>query len=162
MPSTPSSPGTSTRSTAASNTTRSGVTTSNRIFSGISLSPRCYNLHVAPTLDRLVYAANQVERLLGQIVVLAFDQLFESPHRFLQRHEFARKPGKLLRNGERLRQEPLNFPGSRPPTLVLLRQLVNPQDGNDVLQILVALQNAFDLQRRVVVFRSNNPRIQDP
>ena len=50
-------------------------------------------------------------------------------------------------------------PGHR--QLVVLRQLVDAEDGDDVLQILVALQHLLDRAGHAVVLVADDPRIED-
>ena len=55
---------------------------------------------------------------------------------------------------ERLRQEPLDLPGTRYSQLVLLRQLIHTQNSNDVLQVFVVLQQTPDLSEPAQVSQS--------
>ena len=55
--------------------------------------------------------------------------------------------GKLLRNVERLGQEALHLSGAADGQLVLLGQLVHAHDGDDILQLLIALQDALTHSR---------------
>ena len=56
-------------------------------------------------LDGLFDRADHVERLLRQVVVLAFDDLLEALDRVGDRHVLALEAGELLGDEERLRQE---------------------------------------------------------
>src|ERR1022692_1614560 len=56
---------------------------------------------------------------------------------------FARHARELLGHVEGLREEALDLARARNGELVLVRQLVDAQDGDDVLQIFVALQHAL-------------------
>ena len=51
--------------------------------------------------------------------------------------------GELLGHVERLREEPLDLARARHGQLVFVAQFVDAENGDDVLQILVALQNAL-------------------
>lgn len=51
-----------------------------------------------------------------------------------------------LSHMERLGQEPLDFPCTRHCQLVLFRQLVHTQNGNDILQVLVVLQAVTNMR----------------
>ena len=46
--------------------------------------------------------------------------------------------------------------------LVVLAQLLHPQDGDDVLQLLVALQDPLHALRRLVVVATDDLRLQEP
>src|SRR5689334_1274986 len=80
--------------------------------------------------------ADHVERLLGEVVVLALDQRLERGHGVRQRHEHARLPGELLGHEHRVREEPLDPPGAPDGDLILFRELIDAEDGDDVLQLL--------------------------
>src|SRR5215217_5704179 len=75
-------------------------------------------------LHSLVYTADEVERLLGQFVVLAFDDLLEGANRLVELDELAFETCELLGNEERLGEEALEPPGPTDYDLVLLRELV--------------------------------------
>lgn len=51
----------------------------------------------------------------------------------LKRHQFASMTGEHFSNLERLRQESLDLTGTSYCQLVVFRQLVHTQDGNDIL-----------------------------
>ena len=59
-------------------------------------------------LPHLVDGPLHVERLLGDVVVLALDDLLEAAHRVLARHEHTGRSGELLGDEERLREEALD------------------------------------------------------
>src|SRR5688572_23474123 len=102
----------------------------------------CYSLllQCLRLRNRLVDRANEVERLLGQPVVLAFGDLLEAANRFIDRDVLAFEARELRRHEERLRQEALDPARARYRQLVLFRQLVDAENRDDVLQVLVALQ----------------------
>ena len=57
---------------------------------------------------------------------------------------------------ERLRQEALDLPRALHDQLVLLAKLVHAEDGDDVLELLVALQDLLHLPRHVVVLLADH------
>ena len=63
---------------------------------------------------------------------------------------------------EGLREEPLDLPGPRDGELVLLGELVHTQDGDDVLQGLVVLEDLLDATRDLVVILANDVGVHDP
>jgi hypothetical protein len=71
--------------------------------------------------------------------VLAFDDLLEGPDRLVEVDELAFEAGELLGDEERLREEALEASGPADDDFVFLRELVYTEDGDDVLQLLVAL-----------------------
>ena len=62
-----------------------------------------------------------------------------------------REAGELLGDVERLGEEALDLAGATDDQLVLLGQLVDAEDGDDVLQVLVALQDLLHLAGDLVV-----------
>src|SRR5690606_37886980 len=79
-----------------------------------------------------------------------------------QRHRRTLDAGELLGDVGVLRQEALNPAGPADEDLVLFRQLVDAEDGDDVLQLLVALQDRLDADRGVVVVLADVARVEDP
>src|SRR6185312_3647920 len=100
---------------------------------------------------RFLDVADHVEGLLGQRVELAGDDALEAADGVLERHDLAILPGEHLGNVEGLRQEALHLARPVDRELVLFRQLVHAEDGDDVLQLLVALQHRLHAARGVVV-----------
>ena len=96
-------------------------------------------------------AADVEERLLGHVVELAVDERLEALDRLLDRHEDAGQTGEDLADEERLRQEPLDLAGPGHRDLVLLGELVETEDGDDVLELLVPLQRPPATRRAHVV-----------
>src|SRR5439155_4369987 len=76
-------------------------------------------------------------------------------------HVYPLESGEHLSHVERLREEPLYLARARYGELVFVRQLVDAEDGDDVLQILVALQDALDLLRHGVMFVADDARIEN-
>ena len=122
---------------------------------------RLLALHVLRLLEHLLDRALHVEGALGDVVVLAVDDLLERAHRLLDRHVLARAAGELLGDEERLREEALDLARARDRLLVLVGELVDPEDGDDVLQLLVALQHLLDLGRGVVVVLAEDVGLED-
>src|SRR5215208_6977597 len=117
--------------------------------------------HPASLLDGLVDVADEVEGLLGKLVVLAFDDLLERADRVLQLDELALHAGELLGDEERLGEEPLQPTRPAHDDLVLLGELVDAQDGDDVLQFLVALEDILDLLGDLVVLVADDRGVED-
>ena len=93
--------------------------------------------------------------------MLAVDDLAEAADRLGDGHILALHSRELLSHAEGLGQEPLDLPGAGDSQLVLLAQLVHTHDGDDVLQILVALQNALHIPRHLIVLFAHDLRGQD-
>ena len=93
--------------------------------------------------------------------MLALDDLVEPAHRLLDRHVLARAAGELLGDEERLRQEALDLARPLHGQLVLVRELVDPEDRDDVLELLVALEHLLHLGRDAVVLLADDVRLED-
>ncbi len=117
-------------------------------------------LQAAGVLAHVVERAGQEEGLLGQIVGLALEDLLKRGDGVLDRHVAALAAGEDLRHEERLAHEALQAARSRDGLLLLLRQLVDAEDGDDVLQVAVGLQYALRLARHLVVLLPHDVGIQ--
>src|SRR5260370_40357551 len=95
-----------TSSTSSSNTVPSGVSTSTGNFS-CGTRGLLVVAGLAGVLDDLVDRPLEEERPLGQVVVLALEDLVEPADRLLDRDVHAGRAGELLRDEERQRQEQL-------------------------------------------------------
>src|SRR6266496_2472727 len=82
-------------------------------------------------LNRALDRADHVEGLLGQLVVLAPDDLLEAADRVLELHVFAGRARELLGDEVRLREEALHLARTRDDELVLVGELVDAEDGDD-------------------------------
>ncbi len=71
------------------------------------------------------------------------------------------RPGEDFRHVEGLRQEALDLAGAGHGELVLFRQLVHPQDGDDVLERLVALQDPLHLTGDLVMLLADDLRVHE-
>src|SRR2546422_4179608 len=111
--------------------------------------------------DDFVDGPNHADVLFLHRVVLAFDDLLETPNRLGDRHVLAVETGELLRDEEWLRQEPLNLARARDRQSILFRQLVDAENRDDVLQVLVALENLLYLTGDLVVLVADDARVED-
>src|SRR5829696_8608943 len=87
-------------------------------------------------LDVLDATAHE-EGLLGHAVEVAVGKSLERHDGVLQRHGRAGDAGERHRRVGVLREEPLDPAGPANEDLVLFGQLVDTEDGDDVLQLLV-------------------------
>src|SRR3954471_23370825 len=111
-------------------------------------------------LDHAVDPALHEERLLRVLIELAGHQALERRDRLLEVHVLALDAGKLLGNREWLGHEALDSPRAPDHELVLLRQLIHAEDRDDVLKLLIALQNALDIGRYLIVALADELRIE--
>src|SRR6478735_4869478 len=154
-PKSPSVPGTTTMYTSSERTSFAGVTSSKWTGIGSGLFGQLLGL-----LDRFLDPADHVEGLLGQVVVLAFDDRLERAHGVLDLHELAGDVGEHLGDVERLAEEALDLARALDGELILFAELVHAENGDDVLQRLVALQRLLHAARGVVVFLPDDRRGQ--
>src|SRR5438046_2274835 len=134
-------------------TMRSAVTIWTRILPAISG-------HLLRGLDDILDAAPHVERLLRQVIVLAVQDLAETAHRVACRHEFAFAAGELGGDLERLREKALDAASTRHRQLVLLGELVDAEDGDNILKITVALEDSLDAARHIVMLLADDARLE--
>src|SRR6185503_13739025 len=169
-PISPAAPGTISMWASPWKTGPSGVTssTSNVGWSATSAISRQYGerpsrgrlLHRPRTLDYVLDRADHVEGRLGHVVVLALDDRVEAGDRVLELHVLARRARELLGDEVRLREEPLDLPRPRHDELVLVGELVHPEDRDDVLEILVPLEDLLNARRDAVVVVRDDPRLE--
>src|SRR5918998_5147508 len=112
-------------------------------------------------LNGLVDVAHKVECLFGKVVVLALDDLLERPDRLVEVHELPFETCELLGDEERLGEETLQPARPADDDLVLLGELVYAEDGDYVLQLLVALQDVLDLLGDLVVLVADDRGVED-
>src|SRR3546814_7201990 len=94
--------------------------------------------------DLLIDAADHVEGGFGQVIIVAVDHRLERADRVFDRDELAGDAGEHLGDVERLRKKALNLARARNRQLILFRQFVHAENGDDVLQALVLLQDRLD------------------
>ena len=109
----------------------------------------------------VVDRALEQEHALGEVVVLAVEDLAERAHRLADRHVDAGRAGELLGDVERLRQEALDLARALHEHAVLVGELVDAEDGDDVLQLAVALQHLLDLVGDVEVLLADDLGLED-
>src|SRR5260370_31333766 len=154
-PSSPSAPVAMMNSTSPSNRLRSTLTTRSGYFNSGCL------LHLLALLPCLFDGAHHVESLLGEVVVLALEDLGEAAHRVFDLHVLAFTSRETLRDEVGLRQESLDLAGARHRLLVVLGQLLHAADRDDVLEVLVALHHFLDALSRVVVLLPDDRRLDE-
>jgi hypothetical protein len=91
-------------------------------------------------LKGIIKHALHVEGGFGVVVALAFEECCEPVDGVLEGHEFALPAGEDLAHEERLGEELLDLAGPGHSDFVLLRELVHAQNGNNILQGFVILQ----------------------
>src|SRR5208282_2379903 len=112
-------------------------------------------------LDGLLDGAYVEEGALRNLVTLAVGNLPEAADGVGQLDVASGFAGEDLGGEERLAQKALDFARSGHHQLVLLGQLVHAEDGNDVLQLPVALEDVLHLARHRVVLGTHHRRVQN-
>ena len=115
-----------------------------------------------PRRSRFLNRSDHVESGFREMVVFAFDQAFKSLDRVPQVDELAGRAGENFCDVERLRQEALDLARTRNRQLVLFRQFVHAQDGDDILKRLVALQHLLHRARHRIMLLADDQRRQHP
>ena len=121
----------------------------------------CQPASLRGVLPDVVERAGEEEGLLREGVGLAVEDLLERRDRVLDVDVLAGPAGEDLGHEERLAHEPLEPPRPGDGRLVLLGQLVDPEDRDDVLEVAVALQDALGLAGDVVVLLADDERVED-
>src|SRR3954466_6949645 len=142
-------------STSSLNSSPSGVRSSTRNLVRATASA------LVRGLDDPVDAALHEERRLRQLVVLAVDDLAERAHGLVDRPVHAGGPGEGLRDVERLREEALDLAGALHRDLVLVRELVDAEDRDDVLELAVALEDLLHARGDLVVLLAEEVGLED-
>src|SRR5262249_9136780 len=129
MPIDPTEVTVETISTSSLKTSPSGVRTST--LNGV----RATSLALLRRLDDVVDRALEQERRLRQVVVLAGEDLLEGADRVADRHVLAGRAREGLGHVEGLREEALDLARALDEHAVLVGELVDAEDGDDVLQL---------------------------
>src|SRR5262245_47379087 len=97
--------------------------------------------HAFGLFDGFIDPADVHERTFRQLVVLSVANLLEAADRFRQGGYLTGLVRKRFGDDERLRQEALNSTGPGHDLFVLIAQFLDPENGDDVLELAIALQN---------------------
>src|SRR6185312_10938240 len=103
-------------------------------------------------LSDLLDRAFHVEVAFCDVIVFAFQDFLETTNRLRHGNLFTLSSGEDLRHTEGLAQKALNLARTKHRKFVLGREFIHPQDGDDVLQVFVALKHLLHSARCVVVF----------
>src|SRR6058998_3534228 len=126
--------------------------TTSRVGVAISSVRRSATLGARRELLRFVHrvadVADHVEGLLGQLVVLAVDDLSEALDGVRELYVPPLRAGERLGDEHRLGEEPLDLPGAGDDELVLVGEFLHSEDRDDVLEVLVALEDELHVAGR--------------
>ena len=90
--------------------------------------------------------------------MLAFDNFLEAANRIRNLDVSSLITGELLGNVEGLREELLHLARPRDRNLVVFGEFINSQNGDDVLQVFIALQDSLYALCDVVMVLANDSR----
>ena len=93
--------------------------------------------------------------------MLAFQNFLERPNCFGERNVLTLRAGELFGHEERLGEELLDFAGAGNESFVVFGKFFHTEDGNDVLQIFVALEHALDFTGDIVMVFTHNVRVKN-
>lgn len=114
-----------------------------------------------PLLLEVVDAADTGECLLRNVVIHAVADAGECFDGLVRRNVGARTAGELLGDVEVLAKELLDLTGAVHSGLIFFAELIDTDQGDDVLQLLVTLQNRLDAVGALVVSLAHITRIKD-
>lgn len=103
---------------------------------------------------------NHVESTLGKGVTLTSQDSLERGNGVLKVDKLALDTSEDLGDSERLAQETLDLTGTLDSELVGLRQLVHTQNGDDVLERLVLLEDLLDAGGDLVVLLTDDTGVK--
>src|SRR5687768_7077676 len=106
---------------------------------------RARRSHLLRLRTHLFDVADVQERLFRDRVDLAAADRVEALERFGDLDVLAFLAGELLRDVEGLAEEALDLARAADDELVFFAQLIDPEDGDDVLEVAVALEHLLDL-----------------
>ena len=101
------------------------------------------------------------EGLLGQMVAVAVEYHLEAPDGIGYVNHHSWHAGELFGHAERLAEETLHPAGAVHRELVLVGEFIHTQDGYDVLQFLVALQDLLHPLGRFVMVFAHDVGVED-
>src|SRR5712691_4383783 len=117
--------------------------------------------HLAGFFPRLIDAPDHVEGLLGHVVAEPLHDLLEALDRIGKLDVAARGAREVLGHVEGLGEEALELPRAGHGKLVLVGELLHPEDGDDVLKILVTLEDRLHGPGCRVVLLAQDDRIEN-
>src|SRR5688500_18885611 len=109
-------------------------------------------LHLLRLRPGLFQVADVEEGLFGEVVAFAFADVVEALEGLGDLGVGALLARELLGNEERLAEEPLDLAGAGDDQLVFFGEFVHAEDGDDVLEVAVALEHLLDAAGDAEVF----------
>ncbi len=105
--------------------------------------------------------ADKIEGLFGDIIVFAFADLAETTDGVFEFDELAGDVGELLGNEEGLREEALDASSACDGEFVVFAEFVHTEDGDDVLEVFVALEDLLHHTSDAIVFFADDMGVED-
>ena len=110
--------------------------------------------------DSFLYGANHVEGRLGEVIVVAVAKALEALDCVSQRHLLAGGTGEHFGDCEGLRHETLDLTRAGYRHLVVFGKFIHAENGDDVLQRLVLLQDRLNAPRNRIVLFADDARVK--
>jgi hypothetical protein len=145
----------------------------NNFFSGVNISKfipldnllvwitACLGLQFLAFFDGVVDAPYQVKGCFGIFVHFAVHDHVETTDRFVDGNQHAFETGELFSHVEGLGQETLYLTGAGNGHFIFVAQFVQTEDGDDILQFLIALEDQLYIVGAIVVRVADDQRGED-
>eukprot|EP00128_Syssomonas_multiformis_P016704 Colp12_sorted_trinity150504_noHs@24768 len=111
--------------------------------------------------NNLLNVTNHVEGSLREVIKLTTKNGLEALNGVRELDKTARRASEDLSDLEGLRQETLDLTGTGDGELILLGQLIHTQNGNNILERLVVLEDLLDTTGSVVVLLTDNAGVEN-
>ena len=118
-------------------------------------------LHLFSLFDCFINGAHHVECTFRHIIMLACKDFLEASDGFFQRYISSRGTGELFSYEEWLRQESLDLSCAGNDDFVVVGKFFHTEDGDDILQFFVALEDSLYAAGYFVVFFAEYVRVKD-
>lgn len=123
---------------------------SNRFFSA------CFEIG-----DYLINIAFVEEVFLWDVVEFTCDDHLESFHCIFTFDVDTWSPGELLSDKEWLREKSLDFTSTSNSDFIIFSELIHTEDGDDILEFFVSLEDFLDLTSDGIVIFTDDTRRED-
>ena len=118
-------------------------------------------MHLGGLFDGFLDGADHIEGLFGEVVVLACQDFGEAADGVAEGDVFAGLVGEGFGDEEGLGEEALDAAGAEDGLAVVVGEFLDAEDGDDVLQVAVALEYLLDAAGYAVVFLADDAGFQD-
>lgn len=116
--------------------------------------------HLSALLEGLLHVTSHVESTFGVIVSLALEESTETVNGFGELDELTGLTGEDFTHEEWLGEESLDLSGTGDGELILFGELVHTENGDNILERLVILEELLNTTSSVVVNVSDDGRVE--